>query len=79
MGRGGRIQGPDLSNVIAKDRTKDRLKTFIRDPQAVSRWTIMPKYDLKEDELDALAAYILSLDFDRYDLKTLSREAVLGK
>jgi len=78
MGRGGRMLGPDLSNVIAKGRTKDWLMAFIRDPQAASRWTVMPKYDLTEGELDALADFILSLDFDRYHLKTLSREEAVG-
>ena len=69
LGRGGRREGPDLSNVIAKERTKDWLVKLIRDPKSVSRWTIMPKYDLSERELEALAAFILSLDFDRYGSK----------
>jgi ubiquinol-cytochrome c reductase cytochrome b subunit len=76
MGRGGRREGPDLSNVIARDRTKAWLVRFIRDPRSISRWSVMPKYDLSEDELNHLARFILSLDFDRYGLKTIGREDV---
>ena len=76
LGRGGRIQGPDLSNVVAKDRSKAWLQDFIKDPQAVSPWSIMPKYDLSREELSNLADYVLSLDFDRYGVKTLTREDI---
>jgi len=79
LGRGGRIQGPDLSNVVAKDRTKDWLKKFIKDAQAVSPWSIMPKYDLSEQELGDLADFILSLDFDRYSMRTISRDEITDK
>jgi ubiquinol-cytochrome c reductase cytochrome b subunit len=76
MGRGGRIQGPDLSNVVAKDRTKAWLQRFIKDPQAISPWSIMPKYDLSREELGSLADFVLSLDFDRQGIKTLKREDI---
>jgi len=78
MGRGALAtrEGPDLSNVIAKHRTKEWLVDMIRDPKSVSRWTTMPKYDLTKEELNALAEYILSLDFKRYGMKVISREEV---
>ena len=76
MGGGGRREGPDLSNVIAKDRSRDWLKKFIKDPQAVSPWSIMPKYDLTADELETLADFILSLDFKKYPVKTVTRKDV---
>ena len=78
QGQGGRRgQGPDLANVIAKQRSKDWIMKSIRDPLSVSRWNIMPKYDNTEEELQVLSAYIRSLDFARYGLKTIPREAVL--
>lgn len=79
MGRGalGPREGPDLSNVIAKDRTKEWLVDMIKDPKSISRWTSMPKYDLTEEELNALAAYVLSLDFQRYEVKTIARDDVV--
>lgn len=79
MGRGalGPREGPDLSNVIAKDRTKEWLVNMIKDPKSISRWTSMPKYDLTEEELNALAEYVLSLDFKRYEVKTIARDDVV--
>lgn len=79
LGKGGRIEGPDLSNVVRKDRTKDWLVSLIRDPKSVSRWTTMPKYDLSEEDLNALASYILSLDFDLDKPKIVYREDVIEK
>ena len=79
LGRGGRIQGPDLSNVLARGRTKKWLTEFIRDPQAASPWSIMPKYDLSPTELNALSDFILALDFDRYGFRILKREDVIDK
>ena len=52
------------------------LQDFIKDPQAVSPWSIMPKYDLSREELSNLADYVLSLDFDRYGVKSLTREDI---
>jgi quinol-cytochrome oxidoreductase complex cytochrome b subunit len=77
MGGGGRRQGPDLSNVVAKDRTRKWLVRFINNPQSVNSWSIMPKYDLTTEELHALADFILCLDFTRYAVKTVSRQAVV--
>jgi ubiquinol-cytochrome c reductase cytochrome b subunit len=71
-GRGGRIQGPDLSNVVAKGRTKEWLTRFIKDPQAVSPWSIMPKYDLNEQDLNHLSEFILALDFERHAMKVIT-------
>ena len=79
MGRGGRIQGPDLSNVVVKNRTKEWLRRFIKDPQAISPLSIMPKYDLSQEELSDLADFILSLDFDSYGAKNISRQQIIGE
>lgn len=77
QGRGGLRVGPDLSNVKAKRRTVDYVSAFIKDPQSKSRWSIMPKYDLPEAELKALADFVLGLDFDRYDTKTITKADVI--
>ena len=78
LGSGGRREGPDLSNVVKKGRTREWLMDFIKDPQAVSPWSIMPKYNLDKNELSALADFMRSLDFKRHDVKTLTRKE-LGK
>ena len=79
MGRGGRIQGPDLSNVVAKGRTKEWLKRFIKDPQAISPWSIMPRYDLNPRDLNNLSDFILALDFNAHAMKMVKRMEVIDK
>ena len=74
LGVGGRREGPDLSNVVKKGRTREWLINFIKDPQAVSPWSIMPKYNLSKTELSALADFLRSLDFKHYGVKTLTRK-----
>ena len=77
-GRGGKRVGPDMSNVIAKGRTKERLVAYIRDPKEVFSLSIMPKYDLKENELNDLAEFLLALDFKHYPEKVVPREQALA-
>jgi ubiquinol-cytochrome c reductase cytochrome b subunit len=79
LGRGGRIQGPDLSNVVAKGRTKEWLQKFIKDPQAISLWSIMPKYDLKEQDLNNLSDFILALDFNQHAMRIINQKDVNDK
>ncbi len=78
-GRGGRIRGPDLSNVVAKGRTKEWLKRFIKDPQAIRPWSIMPKYDLNPRDLNNLSDFILALDFNGHAMKIVKRIEVIDK
>ena len=75
-GRGGHRVGPDLSNILAKGRDVDFLVKFLKDPQAVSSTSIMPKYDLPEKDRRDLAEFILALDFRSYPLKILKRDEV---
>ncbi|MGE5256469.1 MAG: cytochrome b N-terminal domain-containing protein [Hyphomicrobiales bacterium] len=77
QGQGGRRVGPDLANIKAKGRTVAELVAFIKNPQSKSTWSIMPKYDLTEAELRALADFVLCLDFDRHNAKTITKEEIL--
>ncbi len=77
QGRGGHRTGPDLANMIKKGRKADYLARYFKDPQAVASTSIMPKYDLPEKDRMALAAFVLSLDFSRYDMKILKRDQIL--
>jgi ubiquinol-cytochrome c reductase cytochrome b subunit len=74
LGEGGRREGPDLSNVVRKDRSEEWLIDFIRNPQEVSRWSIMPQYQLSDTELQALADFLLVLDFSKYEAKIFSKQ-----
>jgi quinol-cytochrome oxidoreductase complex cytochrome b subunit len=76
-GQGGHRVGPDLANVVAKRRTKDYLVKYIRNPQAINSTSIMPKYDLPDADLEALADFLLALDFHRQSMKVLPRSEVL--
>src|SRR2546426_5130959 len=58
-GEGGAI-GPDLS-YGGDHRDRDWLIKHFRDPQSTSPGSIMPKFPLKERELNDLTAYMLSL------------------
>jgi ubiquinol-cytochrome c reductase cytochrome b subunit len=58
-GAGGAV-GPDLS-YVGETRTRDWLIQHFRDPQSTAPGSIMPKFPLKEKELNDLTAYMLSL------------------
>ncbi|MBU8848965.1 MAG: cytochrome b N-terminal domain-containing protein [Desulfobacterales bacterium] len=79
QGRGGRRVGPDMANIKARGRTLEYLAAFIKDPQSQSSSAIMPKYDLKQEELAALSDFILSLDFNINKKKTIKKEDVIGE
>ena len=76
-GKGGHRTGPDLANIVAKGRTRDSLARYIKNPQPVSTTSIMPKYNLPQSDLQALADFMLSLDFSKYSAKVVKREEVL--
>jgi mono/diheme cytochrome c family protein len=78
LGRGGRGEGADLSNVVPNERNKDWLVKYIKEPKSVLPRAVMPGYDLKNDELEKLAAYMLSLDFDRYGDVAIGTNLVEG-
>jgi cbb3-type cytochrome oxidase cytochrome c subunit len=78
-GRGGHRVGPDLANIVAKHRTREYLARYIKDPQALKPSAIMPKYDLPQADLDALADFVLSLNFSRYPMKIVTRKEALNE
>ena len=77
QGRGGRRIGPDLSNITAKGKDIEELARYIKNARAISSWTIMPKYDLPENDLRSLAEFMLSLDFNKYSMKIVTREDIV--
>lgn len=76
LGEGGRRVGPDLSNMKRKERSPEYLASFVKDPQAESYFSIMPKYDLKQEELNAMAEFMLSLDFRDDDGRLVTKKEV---
>ncbi len=76
QGQGGHRTGPDMSNMKAKGRTVDYLSAYIKDPKSKMASTSMPAYDLRPDELKALAAFLLALDFSRGSAAPMRTEDV---
>jgi cytochrome c oxidase subunit 2 len=58
--------GPDLTHFSSRTSiasktlpsTVENVKAWLRNPQAVKPGTIMPNLNLKEEDIDALAAYL---------------------
>ncbi len=63
LGKGGHRTGPDMSNMVKKDRDADYLMNYIKTPAEMYSGTVMPAYDLKPNQLRDLAAFLMSLDF----------------
>lgn len=63
LGQGGHRTGPDMSNMARKKRTPEYLAAYLKDPVSVMPSTTMPAYALAQEELEAVAAFLLSLDF----------------
>ena len=65
MGKGGHRTGPDMSNMVRKNRTPEYLSEYIKTPTAKMPSTTMPAYDLTPKELANLSAFLLSLHFTK--------------
>ena len=60
---GSRRIGPDLTHVAGRGWDAASLRDHLADPQRDRSWSVMPSYDyLDPSELDALAAYLASLE-----------------
>ena len=66
---GGQV-GPNLAGFGSRqtlgagiyDNTEENLKRWLDDPRSMKPGAIMPDYGLSEEQIDALAAYLLSLE-----------------
>lgn len=76
-GRGGLRTGPDLANMVAKNKKPDYLAKFVKNPQSVAASSSMPKYALSDRDLSDLADFMLALDFNRHSMKIVSQESVI--
>jgi ubiquinol-cytochrome c reductase cytochrome b subunit len=77
-GQGGHRVGPDLGNVLAKHHSKDYVMQYIHDPKKMNSTSVMPKYDLPDSDLAALADFVLSLDVRHQPMKTVTRQEALA-
>ncbi len=78
-GRLGRRQGPDLTGVTRRGRSKDWVQRFIYNARLYQPGTAMPRYEIPLEDLEALSAYLLSLDSRKETFKTMDRSRLLEK
>ncbi len=76
-GQGGHRVGPDMSNVARKGRTDEYLMKYIKDPKSVYSGSVMPKYDLPQQDLQALADFIQTLNTSDKWMRTITKEEAL--
>jgi cytochrome c oxidase subunit II len=68
-GQGGTV-GPNLANFGSRttfgagmfENTEENLRRWLDDPRAMKPGVLMPDYNLTEEQIDALVAYLLSLE-----------------
>ena len=65
MGKGGHSTGPDMSNMVRKGRTAQYLSDYIKKPTSILASSTMPGYELTQQELSDLSAFLLSLHFTK--------------
>ena len=64
------IAGPDLTHFASREcivgcllpNDPEDIAAWLRDPPAIKEGSFMPDYDLSEDEIDALVAYLQTLE-----------------
>ena len=69
-GLGGVPVGPDLTHVASRtilaagvlDMSPENMARWLRNPQEVKPGNLMPGVDFTEEELEALVAYMMSLE-----------------
>jgi quinol-cytochrome oxidoreductase complex cytochrome b subunit len=76
-GKEGRRQGPDMTGVSRRGRTRDWIQRFIYNARLYQPGTVMPRYEIPLEDLEALSIYLLSLDPRNGHLKAVDRVHLL--
>jgi len=74
FGREGRREGPDMSVVNERKRSPDWIRRYIFNARLYQPGTTMPRYELPLEDLEALSAYLLSLDEKKGKFKSIDRK-----
>jgi len=77
MGKAGRRQGPDMTGVTQRHRSRDWIQRFIHNARLYQPGTAMPRYEISLEDLEGLSAYLLSLDPRKVTLKAVERDRLL--
>ncbi len=76
-GKEGRRQGPDMTGVSRRGRSRDWIQRFIYNARLYQPGTVMPRYEIPLEDLEALSLYLLSLDPRKGYLKAVDRGHLL--
>ena len=77
FGYGGRREGPDMAVVKQRLRSPDWVKRFILNARLYQPGTTMPRYDIPLEDLEALSAYLLSLDPTKRTFRAVERKRLI--
>ena len=78
LGHQGRREGPDMAVVRQRNRSPEWIQRFILNARLYQPGTTMPKYEIPLEDLEALSAYLLSLDPTRRVFQAVDRETLLN-
>lgn len=74
FGREGRREGPDMSAVKERKRPPDWIRRYIFNGRLYQPGTTMPRYEIPLEDLEALSAYLLSLDPKKGKFKAIDQK-----
>jgi len=77
FGRYGRREGPDMAVVLQRNRSPEWVQRFILNARLYQPGTTMPRYEMPLEELEALRAYLVSLDPKKRKFQEVDREILL--
>jgi ubiquinol-cytochrome c reductase cytochrome b subunit len=77
FGREGRREGPDMSVVRERKRSADWIRRHIFNARLYQPGTTMPRYEIPLEDLEALSAYLLSLDVKKGKFKMIERKELI--
>jgi ubiquinol-cytochrome c reductase cytochrome b subunit len=78
LGHQGRREGPDMAVVRQRNRSPEWIQRYILNARLYQPGTTMPKYEVPLEDLEALSAYLLSLDPTRRVFQAVDRETLLN-
>jgi ubiquinol-cytochrome c reductase cytochrome b subunit len=77
FGKEGRREGPDMAVVRQRQRSPEWIQRFILNARFYQPGTTMPRYEIPLEDLEALQAYILSLDSQSKKFAAVNRKQFL--
>jgi ubiquinol-cytochrome c reductase cytochrome b subunit len=77
FGKVGRREGPDMAVLRQRLRSSLWIQHFIFNARLYQPGTTMPRYEIPLEDLEALSAYLLSLDCRKGNFKAVDRKQIL--